>query len=537
MKGTAFAPVFWLKCVCCAVMLVCSALYVIWTWHWPLVGDSSLIHYICFLIDHGMAPYRDLADMNMPGSFLIEWMAMHVYGPGSLAWRLFDLTVLGAIAAGMLVVVWPWDRFAGLFSAVLFALIHGRDGIFDTGQRDLYMTALVVLAYAFFFHALRRNSNPAASLFGFSMAAAGTVKPTALPLGVLLIALLAWVQQRQGRSVARPVLCASAGFLLPLAVDWIFLLREQAVGAFAHSLTTVVPYFAGLGRRPFTFLLLHSVSPLLLLVILWLILRLGWLASTRSWRARREEFSPEKFERAALCFGALIMLAGYLAQGKGFAYQRYPFLALLLLLMSLDFARALRQRRAYLAVGIAGIACGSFFIVPQSLAEVHSYDWHNQELITMLQTDLTRLGGPALSDRVQCIDTISGCGTTLYRMRLFPASGLLSDFLIFGPEQNSAVHENQAKFLSVLQSAPPAVIVVGSHLFPGGPSDFQKLNLWPAFRNILATQYRLCFERTPPNPVHWWSHVQPPTSYRVYVHDGWPNPDLRALCQVSPGGE
>ena len=84
-------------------MAVSVALFVVWSWRWPLVGDASLIHYIAFLIERGWAPYRDLGDMNMPGSFLIELAAMHVFGYGDLAWRIFDFTLLGCAAAAFFV--------------------------------------------------------------------------------------------------------------------------------------------------------------------------------------------------------------------------------------------------------------------------------------------------------------------------------------------------------------------------------------------------------------------------------------------------
>lgn len=536
MTETKARTVFWFRAACSAVLFVCAALHIMWTWRWPLVGDSSLIHYICFLMDHGLAPYRDVGDMNMPGSFLIEWLAMHVYGGGSLAWRLFDLTVLAAMAAGMLAITWPRDRFAGLFAATVFMALHGRDGIFDTGQRDLIMAALVVVAYAFFFRALRRNSSAAAFLFGFCIAAAGTIKPTALPLGLLLIVLLAAVRkQRDGRGAAM-VLCACAGYLLPPAIVLAFLVREHAAGAFAHTLATVVPYFASLGRRPVSFLLLHSVSPLMVLVILWVILRVVWFLSKRSggrWDWKEIERSP-RLERAALLLGALTMLAGFLAQGKGFPYQRYPFLVLLLLLISLDCTRALGERGLGLALGVAGLGYGAFVLVPQSLALIRSYDWRNQEGITMLESDLARLGGSALSGHVQCIDTISGCGTTLYRMQLLPATGLLSDFLIFGPDQKTAVREARAHFAGAMQTAPPDVVIVGSRLFPSGPDHFGKLEMWPQFRDLLASEYRLYLEQTPPHRIRWWSRDQNPASYRIYLRNACLSSDESSACRIAP---
>lgn len=511
----------WFRIALWTALLASSVLYIRFTWHWPLVGDSSLIHYIAFLMDRGWAPYRDLGDMNLPGSFLIEWAAMHVFGTGSLAWRLFDLTVLSATAAGFLAIAGRGNRLAGAFAAVLFAVIHGRDGINNTGQRDLTMAALVVLCYALLFLAWRTESGKksagAACLFGFCIAAAGTIKPTALPLGLMLVVALAFVLRQQQRPAARAVLLAAAGYLTPLLVCFVFLGREHAVGAFVHSLFTVVPYFAGLGRKPLSFLLLHSVSPLMGLVAVWFLLVIASTMATGFWRRWRRPWSLQQWERAALLFGAAVMLAGLVAQGKGFPYHRYPFLALLLPVIAVDLVSALRQRGVVLALAVAGLAYGAFVVVPQSVAAVHRYDGRNQELITMIEADLTRLGGPSLSGRVQCMDTISGCTTALYRMRLEPATGLLSDFLVFGPEGNPAVRDAQSQFLDKVNARPPEVIVVTANLFPDGPGDFGKLAMWPEFQQLLSSRYRLCAQRTPPDPVLWWSRVEPPTSYRVYV--------------------
>ncbi len=79
-----------------ASLSVSALLFFVWSWRWPLVGDASLIHYIGWLIGRGWAPYRQIGDMNMPGSYLIEMAAMHLFGMGDLAWRLFDFALMGA---------------------------------------------------------------------------------------------------------------------------------------------------------------------------------------------------------------------------------------------------------------------------------------------------------------------------------------------------------------------------------------------------------------------------------------------------------
>jgi hypothetical protein len=76
--------------------LICA---VGWSWHWPLVGDASLMHYVVFLMSKGLRPYKDIVDINLPGSYFFEASAMHLLGWGALAWRVYDLFLLASIGA------------------------------------------------------------------------------------------------------------------------------------------------------------------------------------------------------------------------------------------------------------------------------------------------------------------------------------------------------------------------------------------------------------------------------------------------------
>ena len=132
-------------------LFACLALFVVGTWNWPLVGDASVIHYAAFLMGHGFAPYRQIIDFNMPGCYLVEWLVIHIFGGGSLSWRIFDLFLAALSGAAMIAIAKPYSRFAGFAAAVLFTLIHGQDGVAFMGERDLIIAALLAWAYAFFF--------------------------------------------------------------------------------------------------------------------------------------------------------------------------------------------------------------------------------------------------------------------------------------------------------------------------------------------------------------------------------------------------
>jgi hypothetical protein len=533
-----------------ASLIVSALLFFVWSWRWPLVGDASLIHYIGWLIGRGWAPYREIGDMNMPGSYLIELAAMHVFGMGDLAWRLFDFALMTVATASFFVITrrsragapsmtvsssWVGSEnswLAGLFAACLFILVHGRDGLAEGGQRDLTMAVCLIVATAFLFVAIRRDWPWAAAAFGLFSGVALTIKPTALPLTVAQLLLAVYVLRGSGtqgespnRRWLRHATAAILGYLIAPGVALIFLLRERALAAFFANLHGLVLYYSGLGHRPLGFLLLHSISPLLPLVLLWL----GVLA------LRRQPLDWERaalgWERAALGFGALFGLVSYLVQARGFPYYRYTLVVFLLPLMAVDFTRAaetqlsdlwratshIRRIKAAQWLALAALAFGGFFLAPQSAVLIHRYRWWETDFITSLERNLDALGGQRLSSHIQCIDSISGCGNVLYRMRLEPANGLLVDFPLFGADEVPFVRQTRERFFAAMNASPPQVLVVTSALYVDGPGEFRKLDRWPAFKSFLAEDYTLQTEWSPTRTARWWSREETPASYRIYV--------------------
>jgi hypothetical protein len=551
---TATARLF--RVTLAASLTLSALLYFLWSWRWPLVGDASLIHYIGFLIERGWVPYRDLGDMNMPGSYMIEIAAMHLFGMGDLAWRIFDFTLLAIASASFFIITRTHHSGApsfralservgsergwlpALFASALFILIHGRDGLSEGGQRDLTMAVCLIAATAFLFIAVRKRALWPATVFGLLSGIAVTIKPTALPLTIVQLALTVYALRPPGTVILSNAkdprilplavaAIASAFFLLGPAAALAFLLREHALPAFLAGFHGIIPYYASLGHRPLTFVVLHSISPLLPLVILWM----AMLLLDR--RLLREYLD---FERIALFAGVLFGLINCTVQARGLPYYRYPLLAFLLPLMAIDFTRTLELRhpsnlrtRTATFLAIAALSIAGFFLAPQSAILIHRYRWWETDFITSLEQNLNALGGPALSHHVQCIDSISGCGNVLYRLRLEPATGVLSDFLLFGPPPGSPevpiVRKTREQFSAAILANPLQVIVVTSHLHIDGPDNFLKLNRWPAFADYLAIHYILQTEWSPTRTARWWSREETPASYRIYVlrpHSGAP---------------
>ena len=492
-----------MKAALATVLVACVVLFVDRSLRWPLVNDVSLMHYISFLMDHGLVPYRDFGDMNLPGSFLIDWLAVHTFRGTALASRIFDLALMGVGSLAILVIAWPYGRFAGVFAASMLILFHGRDGMGQLGQRDMTLAVLLLLAYAFLFHALRGHalrggSVWAMALFGLSVGMATMIKPTAAAYAAVLLGMATVTLRRRGQAVAVRLIAAAVGLAVPMAAACAWLWHMHALAAFWESISRVTPYYIGLGRRSFAYLMETCLSP-----SLWL---LGALAAGIAWKRR----SWRTWEGSALIAGVVLGVAAYVLQAKGYAYHRYPLVALLLTWVGIELTSALRERGALRVVGVAGLVFGGVVLAPLYLRTAMRAQWSGA-MIAAIQSDLTALGGAKLSGKVQCIDSISGCGTAMYEMGLMPATGLLSDFLIFGPAEKRVVHENRERLWRAMAARPPQVIVVTSWLHLLNVGEYGKLGLWPEFAAYLQANYELYDERSLP-PV-----MTGPQGYRVYV--------------------
>lgn len=465
--------------ILCVLVLSLTG-FVASTLHWPLVNDAAQIDYACFLMDHGMAPYRDLVELNMPGTYLANWSVMHTLGAGALAWRVFDFLLLAVAGVAMMWIARPYGLLGGFFGAALFALFHGRDGPAQAGQRDLIIAVLLLLAYAFLFQAVRQAKTWPLILFGVSVGFATTIKPPVTPLGIALLAAMAFRLRRDGRPLG-PALCLSLGGVFGAwAVVTGFLLVRGSLGSFLWYIGEVLPYYATIGRQSSHDLILSIMSPTVktlgaLSMVIALLRRL-W-----NWEAT--------LLLAAIALGA----ASYFAQGKGFPYHRYPMLAFVFLWAGIQFVSGLKHGGLVRMMALTGLLLGAIFAPIYTRVAARSR-W-DEDFNRSLTADLTRLGGQRLSNHIQCLTTPGDCDTVLYRMHLVQASGLFYDYLIFGPSNQPVIEHTREAVWQAFTANPPEVFVVGRGLFGEMPDNYQKLSRWPQLAQLLRTQYALYDER------------------------------------------
>jgi len=193
-----------------------------------------------------LGAYRDIIDQQFPGAYLIELVGMWIFGTSSVAWRVYDFTLLAFASVSFFVVTRTAEVFCngvsdsrvpgrtrtpGIFSACLFILIHGRHGLEQGGgQRDFAVAVLLLGATALLRVAVRRNSPLCAPAFGLFSGAAFTIKPTPLPLSLAQLLFACFVYHKRQVRWFPSFASASLGFLIAPVTSIIFLIREQAFG-------------------------------------------------------------------------------------------------------------------------------------------------------------------------------------------------------------------------------------------------------------------------------------------------------------------
>ncbi len=490
--------------------------FVVQTRHWPMLVNAPVMHYVNFLIDHGLRPYRDITDMNMPGAYLLERFGMTFFGGGDAGWRVYDFFLLAVATVAMIAIARPYDWLAGLYAGGLFALRHVVEGPWFAGEREQEMAVLLLVACALVFASVRERKPPLAMGFGFLAGMAASIKPTLTPFALCCPFILFLELRRREAVPTRYLLWTAGGLLAALAVTVLFFWRYDALGPFLFILRKVTPLYVALNDPGMRFLVRHVAPdewlPLAALAIVSLLGRRFW-----NW-----EFS-------VILLAAGCGLLSYFLQHKGFFYQRYTFISTGLLLVSLlIFSAKDVPRGRWLAC--AALVYAIVFVIPKDLREL-SYLPQWSPLTVAMENDLSRLGKDSLQGKVQCFDVTFGCLNSLYHLGLVENTGFTGDLLMFPMTPNSATDYYRDVFWK-LQAAHPADVIVVSNQDIVPVDTYTRLTRWPEFASYLRNDYMLAAERSFPYEDKF--RGQPPAplefapGYRIYLRNGVHFPSLQA---------
>ena len=222
---------------------------------WRYQHDAPIMFYISYLMDHfGYVPYRDIFDMNMPGTYLAYSIIAKIFGYSDMGIRSADLLVLAII----MVINWYWMKKISArvawMGSVLWGLAYLGIGPFISMQRE-YLLLLPILAGLSIYSSEMGNTRLRNLLVGLCFGAAAAIKPHAaigLPLLIFLDYLQAkksWgkVSTHQGWNFIRDtVLPVGLGFVLPFAAMFLYFWSTRSFSEFMEIATKYWPLYTHL---------------------------------------------------------------------------------------------------------------------------------------------------------------------------------------------------------------------------------------------------------------------------------------------------
>jgi hypothetical protein len=442
---------------------------------WPLIHDAPVMHYIAWRIGSGAVPYRDLFDMNFPGTYLVHLAALRAFGPGDAGWRAFDLIWLSATCLGLAAFARPWGWTAAAGSGLFFAVYHLSGGAWQAGQRDYFLVVFLVLgAFGVARWASSMTGRAGLAVGGFALGTGLTIKPHAVLLAAALAVVVLAVGVRAGSGASAPLaIFLGAMVVMPAAVaTWI-----AAAGGLAAwrdiVLHYLLPYYVHLGRpSSWAFYRWH----------VWIPIAAGvGLSLTHAALARR---FTVRHGIAAL--GVAYGLAHHFGQGKGWEYHLYPLAAFAGLLAFAELGAALTRRPA-IGIPLAASLVLTLVLLAQRGVEAANAAWIRDKADVV--REVTRdLGALAPGDTVQVLDTTDGGLHALLRLGAVQPTRFLYDFHFFHDETTAEIRTLRGELMRDLAAHPPRFIVLFERGWPVGGSE--RVARFPELRRWLAERYR-----------------------------------------------
>jgi hypothetical protein len=458
---------------------------------WPLIRDAPLMEYVAWSVRRGSVPYRDVFDMNLPGTYATHVVGQVLGGTSALHVRLLDLVVLGLGAVGVHRLTRPFGPIAARSSSLLLAftaLVVGGPEL--ALQRDWLVAiaslwaVVLVLSPA----ATRRwvRALGAGALAGY----ATMVKPTAaLVVGVLVVVLVARARagddeptgapdgagapERSWRAAARAALPeaaavgAGAAIVVVALMAWIVWLGGGSSLRWMWS--NYFPLYArldgsgmevgSLGAHVAE--VVRRVASTATTDLLLLVPSLGVVALFV--RPRPGALSRRL---AAIALLGAVGIVSLVSTPRVWDYYWWPWNVAAIAMVGVlvqDVAGRAGERRGWRVASGAVVAALGVATVLSALCLVRPWDerpyvTEHVAAVDEISAALRERAGPG--DEVQVLDTTVGGVQAALAASLPPATPFIYDFHFFHDVDDPAVQTLRRRLIDGLERSEPRLVVV-----------------------------------------------------------------------------
>ncbi len=442
---------------------------------WRFASDSAFLHYVAYLInEHGFVPYRDLFEVNMPGTYLFHMAVGRMFGYSDLAFRLVSVAWLIATLTVTWFVMKPVGRATAFGSCLLFGLIHLGSGPDMSLQRDFI--AILPIASALLLATRRRPNHPVNLihfLVGVLFALAALIKPH-LAIGLPAIIVYNCIHDSNGlkslKTLIKPCIVGGIvsllGFLFTLIIPFLWLWQIGALQPFWDIFSSYVPLYAQMSgdfefRGPFRRVInvLYRYISFGEFGILLTSSMFGvYLVLTTSMSAAKKKLA------ILLLFLSVLYSIYVVIAGKLWSYHWIPYIYF----ASLGTAIVLFSPPPFASLH-RPIILPLFVFIVTAIAVLPTYDFARQLLhalppplpmdgkVDEIATYLNEHLSP--TDKVQPLDWISGGTHAMLISKAVPATPYITDFQFYHHVSNPYIQNLRHDFIKKLKKEMPKFII------------------------------------------------------------------------------
>jgi len=470
-----------------SIAVIAATVWVSLRWR-VVTHDAVLMHYVAWGMLHGLVPYRDMFEINYPGTYVVHWGILALPGNMDLNWRLFDLGMLASIIGAMKLLLRGRGNWAFIFAGISFALWYLGKGSWFVGERDTMVGALELMALVPLIRALEQPQPRlwpvllSGALFGLAC----MIKPTVACTLFFVAAYALYAVRSSGIAPGRcfALLAAgAAGVVIPGIATAAWLWSIGGLQAFIDlQIHYVLPVYSRYGGSTMPIVALGRIvyEPVVLfLVVVGAVVGVGSLLSDR-----RPPVSVGLLTMALI--GGLVHLA---VQRKGFVYHMVPAVAAGTVLSFWHFQRLALSRRMWNSSLAIGVLCWLMITASRGCA--------NQIMKQRRGTPPGAVAGiietlrPRLrpGDTLQPLDTNWGAAEVLLRLGLRMPTRQIYDFPLLDYATVPFIQQLRQEFMQDFESHPPRFVLVSKTTWAA--YDFNRLQKFPALTRYLQQHYTI----------------------------------------------
>ena len=440
------------------------------TLDWKMVHDAPIMHYIAWNILDGAVPYRDIFDMNMPGTYLIHMGVLKIFGEGDPAWRLFDIFILALTSIGMIIFCWRQGLLAGVTAATLFACFHISGGELMVGQRDFLMTPFLIFGGHFVANIIENRQRMLYSfLAGILFGCAIWIKPYVLILFVVLL-LYAKIQSKNIFVSLLMIL----GFLLPVGgmFGWLYMI-DGLLSWWEIFSQYLVPIYSSVGNE-------MTKAQMVSEMLLTLAVLLPFLALS----------TPLTGRFFVSLSGVIFGVIHYIIQGKGWHYHLSPLLLWASVFVSYRIGSNIKAPkttpRFAALIGISmtcALASPLYLLTPEKIEQ--KVPDQSEAIYSDLKDKIVA------GDTVQVMDHTSGGIHALLKLHMKQPTRFLRDFHLYASGEKYYVQRIEDEFIHDLTEKLPKAIVLTRESWPSNNTGFDRIKNSPRLSDLLQSKYHV----------------------------------------------